>query len=104
MTEWNDARYELAERKRMDARNVEAEQARLRRQADEEQEDAEVAGVQPLIDAIRLTSQKKLTRHATIAVIRALSCHVAGCNWQDQDAIDLTCGVLDDLSDDLEAP
>lgn len=62
----------------------------------------EEAAAQPVIDAIGALSQRSFSKYSAIAIIRALSCRIAGSDWSDTEAGETAIGTLDDLSGDLE--
>ena len=99
MNEWNDAKFELAERKRMDAHDQRQAAEDVIRQSVEEWEN-DVA--QPAINAIRKITQSAFSERVAVMIVRALSAKINAGNWSHfehgQDAVI----VLDELSDELE--
>jgi cytochrome c-type biogenesis protein CcmH/NrfG len=100
MNEWNDAKFELAERKRMDAHDQRQAAEDVIRQSVEEWETEQA---QPTINAIRAISQSAFSERVAVMIVRALSAKINAGNWSHfehgQDAVI----VLDELSDELEA-
>ena len=76
------------------------EEQRLAERADIWREQEEAAA-QPVINAIRTLGANKLTQHAAVAILRALSCCISESAWAGTDAGETAVGTLDDLSDDL---
>ena len=100
MNEWNDAKFELAERKRMDAHD--------QRQAAEDVtgqsfEEWDLAQAQPAINAIRKITQSAFSERVAVMLLRCLATKIADGNWAHFEHGTSAIDTLDELSDELEA-
>lgn len=98
--EFNEARYELAQRKMMDRQDAKQAADEVMRQSVQEWEDS-IAD--PAITAIRKITQSAFSERVCVQIIRALATKITDSNWAHFEHAQDAITTLDELSDDLEA-
>lgn len=98
--EFNEARYELAQRQQMDRHDAKQAADEVMRQSVQEWEDS-IAD--PAVAAIRKITQSAFSERVCVQIIRCLATRIADSNWAHFEHGTDAINVLDELSDDLDA-
>ena len=99
-TDFNEARYELAERKLMDRMDAQQAAEESVRQSIQEWEDSVSA---PALTAIRKITQSAFSERVAVLIVRCLAAKINAGNWSHFEHAQDAIAALDELSDDLEA-
>jgi hypothetical protein len=98
-TDFDDARFELAQRKLMDRMDAQQAAEESVRQSVQEWEDSVSA---PALTAIRKITQSAFSERVAVLIVRCLATRIADSNWAHLEHGTDAINVLDELSDALE--
>lgn len=99
MKEFDEGRYELAQRKLMDRMDAQQAADEVLRASIQQWEDSVS---DPAILAIRKITQSAFSERVCVQIIRALASKISDSNWAHMEHAQDSITTLDELSDDLE--